>query len=56
MKWNGLRVAVIGLARSGVAACLFLHRRGARVVGVDRRPAHDLGNAPNELQAAGIEM
>ena len=56
MNWNGLRVAVIGLARSGVAACLFLHRRGARVVGVDRRPAPDLGNAPNELQGAGIEM
>lgn len=56
MNWSGQRVAVIGLARSGVAACLFLHRRGARVVGVDRRPAHDLGNAPNELQAAGIEM
>lgn len=56
MNWNGLRVAVVGLARSGVAACLFLHRRGARVVGIDRRPAPDLGNVPNELQAAGIEM
>ena len=56
MNWNGLRVAVVGLARSGVAACLFLHRRGARVVGIDRRPGPDLGNVPNELQAAGIEM
>ena len=56
MNWKGLRVGVIGLARSGAAASLFLHRRGARVVGVDRRSAHDLGNVPNELQAAGIEM
>ncbi len=55
MNWNGIRVAVIGLARSGVAACLFLHKRGARVVGVDRRRADELGNVANELQAAGIE-
>ena len=56
MNWNGVRVAVIGLARSGVAACHFLRKRGARVVGVDRRPAAELGNAPHELQAAGIDL
>jgi UDP-N-acetylmuramoylalanine--D-glutamate ligase len=56
MNWNGMRVAVVGLARSGVAACLFLRKRGARVVGVDRRTAGELGSAPHDLQAAGIEL
>jgi UDP-N-acetylmuramoylalanine--D-glutamate ligase len=56
MNWNGLRVAVIGLARSGVAACRFLKKRGARVVGVDQRTARELMSAANDLQAAGIEI
>lgn len=53
--WNAARVAVIGLARSGVAACLFLRKRGARVAGTDLRPATELGGAIAELQAAGVE-
>jgi len=54
-NWNAARVAVIGLARSGVAACLFLRRRGARVVGTDLRTAADLGQAIAKLQDAGVE-
>jgi len=54
-NWNGERVAVIGLARSGVAACLFLRKRGARVVGTDLRAAADLGDAIVRLQDAGVE-
>ncbi len=53
--WVGARVAVVGLARSGVAACLFLKKRGARVVGTDRRTAEELGSAAADLHRAGIE-
>ena len=56
MNWMGARVVVVGLARSGVAACLFLHKRGARVVGTDRRTADALGSLADELKAAGIEL
>jgi UDP-N-acetylmuramoylalanine--D-glutamate ligase len=54
-NWAGVRVAVIGLARSGVSACLFLKKRGARVVGTDLRAADALGSAIAELAARGIE-
>ena len=54
-NWKDTRVAVIGLARSGVAACLFLCKRGARVTGTDRRTAADLGDVAAELAAKGIE-
>lgn len=53
--WSGARVAVLGLARSGVAASRFLKARGARVVAIDRRSADELGAAATELEAAGIE-
>ena len=55
-NWRNARVAVIGLARSGVAACLFLQKRGARVVGTDRRGAEELGAVPAELAAAGVAL
>ena len=55
-NWRNARVAVIGLARSGVAACLFLQKRGARVVGTDRRRAEELGAVPAELAAAGVAL
>ena len=54
-NWSAARVAVIGLARSGVAACLFLRKRGARVVGADLRTADELGSAVVDLVAAGVE-
>ena len=41
----GARVTVMGLARSGVAACRLLQEVGARVTVSDRKE-------PNELQAA----
>ena len=53
-NWNQARVAVIGLARSGMAACLFLRRRGARVLGVDQRTAEALGDVARELSDGGI--
>jgi UDP-N-acetylmuramoylalanine--D-glutamate ligase len=39
---RGRRTAVLGLARSGVAACRFLADAGAVVVAYDRRPAAEL--------------
>lgn len=55
-NWRAARVAVIGLARSGVSACRFLSKRGARVVGTDLRSADALGNAVAELAALGVEI
>ncbi len=43
---------MLGLARSGEAAALALARRGAEVVGVDRREDLDAGR----LRAAGVEV
>jgi UDP-N-acetylmuramoylalanine--D-glutamate ligase len=54
-NWSGARVAVIGLARSGVSACLFLKNRGARVVGTDLRTGDALGTAIAELSTRGVE-
>ncbi len=55
-RWTGARVVVMGLARSGVAACLFLSRRRARVTGTDLRTADQLGSAVEELTRAGIPL
>lgn len=47
---QGLRVLVVGLGRSGVAAATLAASKGARVLGVDRRPQE-------ELEAiAGVEV
>jgi|CXWL01.1.fsa_nt_gi UDP-N-acetylmuramoylalanine--D-glutamate ligase len=56
MSWKGASVVVVGLARSGVAACLFLHKRGAQVTGTDLRKAEALGSLADELTAVGIEL
>ena len=55
-SWKDTRVAVMGLARSGVAACLFLQARGARVVGTDLRGAVELGSAASDLESKGISL
>ena len=54
-NWKDARVAVVGLARSGISACTFLQRRGARVTGIDLRPGSDLGPSIEELSASGVE-
>src|SRR5262249_24455163 len=41
MKLDGARVAVVGMARSGVAAAELLAEKGARVIRVDQKPASD---------------
>ncbi len=54
--WKGARVAVVGLARSGVAACRFLRKREAIVVGTDLRTAEQLGSAVSDLVASGVDL
>ncbi len=53
---RGRRVVVLGLARSGVAACRFLADAGAVVVAYDRRPAADLSRAVAALGARPIRL
>jgi len=55
MNPAGRQVLVVGLARSGAAAALFLAGRGARVTINDAKPEGELGRAA-ELRARGIEV
>jgi UDP-N-acetylmuramoylalanine--D-glutamate ligase len=50
--------AVVGLARSGVAAALALRDRGERVLGIDAGSAQDsaLAEAAERLSRAGVEV
>jgi UDP-N-acetylmuramoylalanine--D-glutamate ligase len=49
-------VAVLGAARSGLAAARLLARSGARVTLWDERPLADLGPVASELAAAGTVL
>lgn len=53
---ENLRVLVIGLGRSGIAAASLAASRGARVLAVDRRPAGELTDEARRLTEAGIEI
>lgn len=53
---GGLRVLVVGLGRSGVAAALHLAARGARVTATDRASAAELGDTPGRLAAEGVAL
>ncbi|MBA3435317.1 MAG: hypothetical protein H0U11_02380, partial [Chloroflexi bacterium] len=48
--FDGRPVAVLGLARSGIALARFLVDRGARVTAYDARRAGDLGQAMAALE------
>ncbi|TMQ59729.1 MAG: UDP-N-acetylmuramoyl-L-alanine--D-glutamate ligase [Candidatus Eisenbacteria bacterium] len=54
--FEGSRVLVVGLARSGYAAAKLLVRHGCNVRGVDRRHAEDLGAVAQELRDLGAEL
>ena len=47
-------VAILGLARSGVALCRFLHDQGARVTVYDGRAEESLGEAVDALEGRAI--
>ncbi|HKX26626.1 MAG TPA: UDP-N-acetylmuramoyl-L-alanine--D-glutamate ligase [Blastocatellia bacterium] len=55
MELAGLKVLVVGLARSGVAAAEFLAQRGARVTVNDAKSEDELPGA-EALRARGIEV
>ncbi len=53
VSWNGSRVLVVGLARSGRAACLWLASQGAKVWGTDRQSEVE---GQDSLQAVGVQL
>ena len=53
---RGRRTVVLGLARSGVAACRFLADAGAVVAAYDRRPASELAAAVSALGARPVRL
>jgi len=52
--FQGKTVAVVGLARSGLACCEVLTALGARVVPYDGKPAADIAAAVAEVEALGL--
>ncbi len=53
---DGTRIVVLGLARSGIAACRFLADAGAVVVAYDRRSLAELADAVAELGAHPVRL
>jgi UDP-N-acetylmuramoylalanine--D-glutamate ligase len=53
---RGKNVTVVGLARSGVAACKALVENGARVLATDRSPREKLRVDLAELEARGVHI
>jgi UDP-N-acetylmuramoylalanine--D-glutamate ligase len=56
MDIQGKRFLVVGMARSGLAAALFLRRRGGRVVVSEMRPGGELRNEIPKLLEAGVAV
>jgi UDP-N-acetylmuramoylalanine--D-glutamate ligase len=54
-SWEGRRVAVVGIGRSGLAAASFLQRAGARVVVTDEKDTEELRRIRERLLQSGIE-
>ncbi|MBI1899420.1 MAG: UDP-N-acetylmuramoyl-L-alanine--D-glutamate ligase [Acidobacteria bacterium] len=52
----GKRVAVIGMARSGMAAVELVLRHGASALAIDQRSAGQLGDAAPRLQSWGVAL
>ena len=56
-EWlSGRTVSVVGLARSGVAACRLLRRLGAVVLASDAKPRSALGGEALALEAEGVRL
>ena len=56
MELKGKKVLVVGLGKSGLAAALFLRRRGAQVTVSDIRSAEALANDIPSLLEEGINV
>ncbi len=55
MDLTNKRIAVIGMARTGLAVAEVAAQRGARVVIYDRKPASELADAVAECRRIGVE-
>ena len=55
-RLEGLRVVVIGLGKSGLAAVRLAASKGAHVLAADRRSEPELGAAAGEARSAGAEL
>jgi UDP-N-acetylmuramoylalanine--D-glutamate ligase len=53
---TGKRVAVVGMARSGIGAAKLVHRLGGRALISDVKSDQDLGLAVTDLTRAGVEV
>jgi len=53
---RGLRVLVVGLAKSGFAAARLASNKGAQVLVVDHRAETELGRLPQRLRTLGVEV
>lgn len=56
IELRGMRVLVVGLARTGVATALFCAAHNATVTATDNRGEADLGDAAGELRDAGVTL
>lgn len=56
LDFNGKKVLVVGLARSGLAAARFLARAGAEVTGTDIKKEEELGAGIEELRQLGVRL
>lgn len=50
------KILVVGLARTGIAVSLFSAGYGAIVTATDEKPESALGEAPEKLRAAGVQL
>lgn len=55
-EWKGCRVAILGLARSGLALARVLTERGAHVLISDQRLGAELGEAVTQAQSLGVRF
>lgn len=55
-QWQGARVSILGVARSGMALGRVLAGRGARVLLSDQRPEAELGSLVEEARSLGMEL
>lgn len=55
MNYNGKKIAVIGMARTGLAVAEVMKELGAHVVLYDKKPASDLTEAISYASALGVE-
>lgn len=56
MSFQNKRVAIIGMARSGIGAAKLIHRLGGRALISDMKPASALASAIEELRDTGVEV